>query len=50
MLLHVNTRNVQNVNEIIKIQYSLIIQQMILIATISITTTKIEKIHKLIQL
>ena len=45
MLLHVNTRNVQNVNEIIKIQYSLIIQQMILIiATISITTTKIEKI------
>ena len=49
MLLHVNTRNVQNVNEIIKIQYSLIIQ-MILIATISITTTKIEKIHKLIQL
>ena len=48
MLLHVNTRNVQNVNEIIKIQYSLIIQ-MILIAIIIIifsnnTTTKIEKI------
>ena len=44
MLLHVNTRNVQNVNEIIKIQYSLIIQMILIIATIFSITTKIEKI------